>query len=190
MALHSPLYHLLPVDLRLNPSETLAQLLAQPNSDGSPTLSNSLPTLLLFECVLAYMQPESSNAIIQWFVDYFSHSPNVVLGGLVYEMFGLKDAFGKVMLNNMKVNIQSSCKCGLYSPHFQARNISLPGAEPFPDVPSLTSRFARRGFTTSHAMTLRDIRRSCITQSELERCVHRCRSQNGYPADLRQNIAP
>lgn len=83
--------------MRRPPAETMAPAL-------SPVLSPSLPTLLLFECVLAYMTPEASAAVIQWFVDYFSSDPEgSVLGGAVYEMFGLGDAFGKVMLNNLKV---------------------------------------------------------------------------------------
>jgi len=47
----------------------------QPGDDDSepePLLSPTLPTLLLFECVLAYMSPAASNALIQWFVDYFA----------------------------------------------------------------------------------------------------------------------
>lgn len=91
------------MDLRLGP-EALAPLLTESGTLGSPVLSNNLPTLLLFECVLAYVQPEASNALVGWFVDYFSPVPNAVLGGLVYEMFGLEDAFGKVMLNNLRVS--------------------------------------------------------------------------------------
>lgn len=96
------MYHLLPTDLRLSPEESLAPFLTEA---GSPVLSNTLPTLMLFECVLAYMTPAASDAIIGWFVDYFSESSNAVLGGLVYEMFGLGDSFGKVMLNNLKVTL-------------------------------------------------------------------------------------
>ena len=103
MALHSPCYHLLPVDLRLSPSETLSPSLIGLGSGSNPILSSSLPTLLLFECVLAYMTPEASDVLIKWFIDYFSSTPNAVLGGLVYEMFGLEDSFGKVMLNNLRV---------------------------------------------------------------------------------------
>ena len=97
------MYHLLPTDLRLSPTESLAPFLTEPDHNGSPVLSNPLPTLLLFECVLAYMTPAASDAIIAWFVEYFSGSSNAVLGGIVYEMFGLGDSFGKVMLNNLKV---------------------------------------------------------------------------------------
>jgi [phosphatase 2A protein]-leucine-carboxy methyltransferase len=51
------------------------------------------------------MAPEASSALIQWFVHYFSreNQEDAVLGSIVYEMFGLGDSFGRVMLNNMKV---------------------------------------------------------------------------------------
>jgi [phosphatase 2A protein]-leucine-carboxy methyltransferase len=73
-------------------------------SPSTPTLDSTVPTLLLFECVLAYMQPEESNAILQWFADHFT-GPGATLAGVVYEMFMLNDPFGRVMLNNMKVYI-------------------------------------------------------------------------------------
>lgn len=100
-ALRSQVYNLLPIDLRLPPSTTLATTL--------PTLlSPTLPTLLLFECVLVYLTPTTSDGLLQWFVDYFSapstEEPRTgVLGAVVYEMFGLGDSFGRVMLNNLKV---------------------------------------------------------------------------------------
>lgn len=139
-ALHSPIYHLLPADLRQPPSETLAPLLS--------LLSPSLPTLLLFECVLVYMSPEASHALIQWFVDQCSG----ILGGIVYEMFGLQDSFGKVMHENLR-----------------ARGVSLPGAVPYPTEASLPARFLQHGFTMSRALTLRDIRRAYISREEAER---------------------
>ncbi|EGO00823.1 hypothetical protein SERLA73DRAFT_105231 [Serpula lacrymans var. lacrymans S7.3] len=160
-ALHAKNYHLLPVDLRLPPSESLATFLAKPLSDNpsNPILSHSLPTLLIFECVLVYMSPEASSALIQWFVDYFhqgssstvagGHAP---LAGIVYEMFGLRDAFGQVMLNNLK-----------------SRNVVLPGAEPYPTISSLPHRFLKHGFTTCHALSLREIRRHYTNHSELKR---------------------
>lgn len=96
-ALHSSKYHLLSCDLRHPPSTSLGPVL-----DG--VLSPSLPTLLLFECVLVYMAPESSSALIDWFVNYFASAQDgSILGAIVYEMFGLQDAFGQVMLNNLQV---------------------------------------------------------------------------------------
>ncbi len=97
--MHSPVYHLLAADLRKPPAESLAPLLTSPND---PLLSPSLPTLLLFECVLVYMSPEASQNILQWFTDYFAGGSGV-LGCIVYEMFALEDSFGKVMVNNLKV---------------------------------------------------------------------------------------
>jgi hypothetical protein len=98
--LHSAKYHLLPADLRTHPSESIAPLLTSA-SRGDPILSPDLPTLLLFECVLVYVAPEASEALVQWFVDYFASSS--VLGAVVYEMFGLNDSFGTVMVENLKV---------------------------------------------------------------------------------------
>jgi hypothetical protein len=50
------------------------------------------------------MAPESSSALIDWFVNYFASTPDgSILGAIVYEMFGLQDAFGQVMLNNLQV---------------------------------------------------------------------------------------
>ena len=82
--------------------------LVEPSASGTGVvLSPDLPTLLIFECVLVYMTPDASDALIQRFVDYLVSS-NAVLGAVVYEMFGLNDAFGKVMLNNLKVRLQTT----------------------------------------------------------------------------------
>ena len=97
--LHSAKYHLIPADLHTPPSKSIAPLLT---STKGPILSPDLPTLLLFECVLVYVTPEASQALIQWFVDYFASSS--ALGAVVYEMFGLNDSFGTVMVENLKVS--------------------------------------------------------------------------------------
>lgn len=54
------------------------------------------------------MEPSASNAILRWFVDYFASrvedtGTGAPLGAIVYEMFGLGDAFGRVMVSNLKV---------------------------------------------------------------------------------------
>lgn len=103
-ALHSPRYHLLPADLRLPPPEILEPILSSPIDPAQDAiLDPSLPTLLLFECVLAYMTPSASSRLLDWFVKFIQRSPNGVLGCIVYEMFGLGDPFGRVMVNNLKV---------------------------------------------------------------------------------------
>ncbi|KAF9464970.1 S-adenosyl-L-methionine-dependent methyltransferase [Collybia nuda] len=153
--LHSPVYHLLSVDLRLPPATTLESVLISPspNSTTGSLLSVNLPTLLLFECVLVYMSPSASSALLRWFVKYFSSSTEQsVLGSVVYEMFGLGDAFGRVMVNNLR-----------------ARRISLPGVEPYPNIQSLPSRFLDAGFTTGFGLNLREIREGYIDPAELKR---------------------
>lgn len=47
--------------------------------------------------------------------------------------------------------------------------MSLPGAEPHTDLPSLSLRFINQGFTTTEAVTLREIRREYIEPRELQR---------------------
>jgi len=100
------------------------------------------------------MPPKASSALIQWFVDYFSSDSKkgAVLGGIVYEMFGLGDSFGRVMQNNLKL-----------------RNVLLPGAEPYPSESSLPNRFLDHKFTTARALTLREIRKSYIHPPDLQR---------------------
>ncbi|KAL4248305.1 Leucine carboxyl methyltransferase 1 [Abortiporus biennis] len=132
-ALNSSVYHLVPADMRLPPADTLPPLLCPKGQPG--ILSPDLPTLLLFECVLS--------------------KSSTILGGVVYEMFGLNDSFGRVMLNNLK-----------------ARNVDLPGVEPYPSFQSLPSRFLNRGFDASVALTLKQIRTTCISSEELQRISH------------------
>ncbi|EFI28212.1 leucine carboxyl methyltransferase [Coprinopsis cinerea okayama7 len=151
--LHSAQYHLLSADLRRPPTETLEPLFTSTEHgvDGQPLLSPSLPTFLLFECVLAYMEPGASSTLLEWFAAYVSKGGGI-LGCLIYEMFKLNDAFGRVMLANL-----------------QARNVTLPGAEPFTTLESLSKRFTDTGFTAARALTLREIRRAYIDETELER---------------------
>lgn len=91
--LHGEKYHLLAADLRLAPETTLGRL--------AEILDRSVPTLLLFECVLVYMEPRESDGLLRWFVEYFGGKTAVC--GIVYEMFNVEDAFGRVMVNNLKV---------------------------------------------------------------------------------------
>lgn len=158
-ALHSPVYHLLPCDLRLPPAEALGRVL-------EPFLAPSLPTLLLFECVLAYMTPDASSALLRWFVDHMGAG---VLGCVVYEMFGLNDTFGKVMVNNLKVRAARIYQASVTHLNVQERNVTLVGAEPFTTLNALKGRFYDVGFAHSDAVTLRDIRRRYLDPGEVER---------------------
>lgn len=68
-------------------------------NENTPALFDaSLPTLILAECVLVYLDQTQSDALIEWFSDTFT-----VIGAIVFEMFGLDDSFGRVMKENLKV---------------------------------------------------------------------------------------
>ncbi|KAL5512601.1 hypothetical protein ACEPAG_3254 [Sanghuangporus baumii] len=146
-SLRSPAYNLLATDLRKPPAVSLEPALA----GGTPPLVDlNMPTLLLFECVLAYMQPNESSGIISWFMDCFRGSSPI--GAIVYEMFGLSDPFGRVMKNNLKT-----------------RNIELPGTEPYTSYDSLPKRFTAHGFKLAKALTLKEIRNSRLPAEDVER---------------------
>ena len=113
------------------------------------------------------MSPEASSALIQAFTDYFG-AGNGVLGGIVYEMYGLEDSFGRVMKSNLMVR-PSSHLLAPYLKVAKARNVSLPGADPYPTKASLPTRFMKHGFTAAKALTLREIRRSYVDPAEQER---------------------
>ncbi|KAK4688102.1 hypothetical protein P7C73_g2010, partial [Tremellales sp. Uapishka_1] len=118
-----------------------------------PLLKTTEPTLFLAECVFCYMSPEESRDIISWFGERFERCV-----GVVYEMCGLNDAFGQVMKRNLA-----------------SRNLSLPGAAPFPTLQSQADRFldTQLGdgvFAAAGAKSLWEIR-EVIGAEELQRSV-------------------
>ncbi|KAG9126168.1 carboxy methyl transferase for protein phosphatase 2A [Ceratobasidium sp. 392] len=146
-ALRSQQYHLLPLDLRAGPS-ALAPLTDSSADPSSPSpLNPDLPTLFIAECVFVYMTQDASSAIVRWFSETFSRT-----AGIVYEMFGVQDAFGKVLKENLK-----------------ARQIDLPGVDAFPTLDSQVVRFSSNGLPIVKGRTLQDIRRENIPDSELQR---------------------
>ena len=80
---HSPRFHLLTADLR-----DVAAVQATLTAAG---IDFSLPTLFLSECVLVYLEPEDSCAIIAWAARSFARSTFVT-----YEQIRPHDAFGQV----------------------------------------------------------------------------------------------
>ncbi|XP_022843560.1 tRNA wybutosine-synthesizing protein 4 isoform X2 [Olea europaea var. sylvestris] len=82
-------YKLLPVDLR-----DLQKL------DDIVTLANidpSLPTFIIAECVLIYLDPDSSRSIVRWASKTFSTAVF-----FLYEQIHPDDAFGQQMIRNLE----------------------------------------------------------------------------------------
>ena len=97
-SLTSSIYAVRDVDLRN--FESVFPALSSASENTQALLDPSLPTLVLAECVLVYMEQSRSDALIEWFSNTFT-----VVGAIVYEMFGLDDSFGRVMKENLKVSL-------------------------------------------------------------------------------------
>lgn len=89
-ALHSRGYHVVPCDLR--------DLGALEEALSSASWDPLAPTYVLSECVLVYMEPAHSAALVRWFGE---RCPRAV--GVVYEQIHPDDAFGKQMVRNLQV---------------------------------------------------------------------------------------
>ncbi|XP_035689312.1 tRNA wybutosine-synthesizing protein 4-like [Branchiostoma floridae] len=85
----SPCYKLIGADLR---KVNILQCLLEHHG-----IHPDCPTLLLSECVITYMGVKSSNAVIRWASETFSHAVFVT-----YEQVYPNDGFGAVMQNHFK----------------------------------------------------------------------------------------
>lgn len=133
--LTSPTYTLLPADLR------------QPLPFSAMHLDPSKPTLVLCECILVYLPPPASLALLS---SIFAHLTGPV-AVVAYEMFALDDAFGRVMRANL-----------------QSRGVALPGV--LSDAHALMQRFVDAGadHDAARVVTLRDV----WTAEEAKRVQH------------------
>ncbi|KAF9572865.1 hypothetical protein EC968_009349 [Mortierella alpina] len=132
-------YCLLSGDLREFTDSIVPKLKAQ----GFDT---SLPTLFLSECVLIYIQPRDSDAIMDWVGANMAASLFVV-----YEQINPNDAFGAMMLRNLK-----------------ARQINLPGIHAYPSLKSQEERFLSRGWLAAKAVDM-DTLHASLSDEEMKR---------------------
>lgn len=93
-ALKSKAYHVLPVDLR-----SFLDDLAQKLLEGQDAiLDPSIVTLLLLECVCIYISPQVTQPLLDWTARTFTSAAVVW-----YDPINLTDAFGRMMVNNLRV---------------------------------------------------------------------------------------
>ena len=81
-------------DLR-SPLQTLTDKL---NMTG---FNRAKPTLFICECVLIYMDTYEANAIIQWIATTAATTPAAPRALAIYEQMNSRDAFGRVMVENL-----------------------------------------------------------------------------------------
>lgn len=141
--IHTRHYHLHARDLRT----------IQATSPLLEGMDTSLPTLVISECCLCYLQPEESDAVLHWLSSNFQNNLSIT----VYEPIGGNDSFGQVMIENLA-----------------SRGISLPTLKQFPTLESQVNRLDQKGFTdSSHkfaaAADIWYIFESWIPDSEKER---------------------
>lgn len=93
-ALHTPSYHLYPLDLRsLSGSSSPSELL--------PHVDTTLPTLLISECCLIYLTPTEAAEVVSFFTERLLGPQTASLGLVLYEPIRPDDAFGRTMVSNL-----------------------------------------------------------------------------------------
>lgn len=72
-----------------------------PNSPDLPRyLDPTLPTTVISECCLIYMDLEDATTLLRWITNTFQGNG---VGLILYEPIGGHDAFGKMMVRNLAV---------------------------------------------------------------------------------------
>ncbi|GMF32734.1 unnamed protein product [Phytophthora fragariaefolia] len=125
--LNVPGYHLLPCDLR-DLDATSAKLEAA-------GIDRSVPTLFVSECVLIYMEAKFSTQLVAWAASYFDD-----VSFALYEQILPDDAFGKVMMANIK-----------------ARGCDLLSIHDFPTVEAQIARFTEHNYAVAQCWDMNKI---------------------------------
>ncbi|CAM9902909.1 unnamed protein product [Scytosiphon promiscuus] len=107
----------------------------------------SAPTIFLAECVMVYMEPAESAALLQWCASNFSDSMFAA-----YEMTSPHDAFGKMMTQNI-----------------QRMGCLLPGFKPYPTLSSQKERFLNAGWDLARAADMLQVFQSFLNPVEVRR---------------------
>jgi O-methyltransferase involved in polyketide biosynthesis len=134
--LRSRNYHLIGSDLRYLTRNLLLEL----------GMDDSMPTLVISECCLIYLQVEQSNALIREMNGFFKNC-----GFIVYEQIGPHDAFGKMMIRNLT-----------------EREITLFGIYEYPTLEAQKERWQSLGFSQVQGWNMLDALKEFISQSTID----------------------
>ncbi|OWF54825.1 leucine carboxyl methyltransferase 1-like [Mizuhopecten yessoensis] len=125
--IHATDYHLVSANLR-----SLEEVKGKLTESGIDT---ALPTLFVTECVLVYVDTESTNKVLKWIADSFP-----VALFLNYEQVNMTDRFGQVMIDNLKT-----------------RDCVLMGVEACTSMDSQKHRFTSQGWQGADGMDMSQI---------------------------------
>lgn len=121
--------------------------LTDPSKTILPGLRTDLPTLLLSECCLCYLNPNEATQAMSFFT---SQIPNIAT--VIYEPIKPNDAFGKMMVSNLA-----------------ARRIQMPTLEVYPEAGDQEKRLRDAGFEIVRHMTIDDIWETWVAPEEKDR---------------------
>ncbi|KAH8894072.1 leucine carboxyl methyltransferase [Thozetella sp. PMI_491] len=110
-------------------------------------LRTDIPTLLISECCLCYLETPAARATIAWFQGQVAS-----LGIVLYEPVKPDDPFGRMMVSNLA-----------------ARRIRMPTLETFKEPADQETRLREAGFEAVRAMTVDQIWERWVHQDEKER---------------------
>ncbi|CDK26738.1 unnamed protein product [Kuraishia capsulata CBS 1993] len=144
--LHTENYHLFSLDLR-SIDRTCSKQTLEDNG-----VKFDVPTLILSECVLCYLEPEDSNRVLSFFLREIPDGSVIV-----YEpMGGEGDDNGKMFGKVMEANLAT-------------RNISLPSLFTFGTLARQSSRFERLGIKKVKCLNMETIFDNWISPETMRR---------------------
>ena len=145
--LHANDYHLITGDLRsLETSPTAAQSLHDKFFKACG-LDPDIPTIFISECVLVYMEPTASAALLKWLTQYFSSCVFIH-----YEQVNLSDRFGEIMKDNL-----------------HEMHADLLGLDQCKSLSTQIQRFLDNGFDDASAWDMNSIYNRFLPRAEIER---------------------
>ena len=106
-----------------------------------------IPTLIIAECVMVYLDPEAVEPIIQFFGETFK-----TVAFMDYEIFNSKSNFGKMLLSN-----------------FAKRGLNLDAIENFESLPQIEGMFKKNGFARCQVENMNTIFMKFLPQPEVQR---------------------
>ncbi|KAI1300907.1 leucine carboxyl methyltransferase [Xylaria venustula] len=112
-----------------------------------PGFRTHLPTLLISECCLCYLEVAEASKVVQYFTDRIP-----CLSLVIYEPIHPNDAFGKQMVSNLA-----------------SRRIRMPTLEEYTSTENQKARLRDAGFEFAHSLTIERIWEDWIPMEEKER---------------------
>ncbi len=144
---HSETYNIHALDLR-----SLSGVPEETQLPPLPNLHTSLPTLILSEMCLVYLQPSAVQSIMSTLLTHYIQ-PTTPASLVLYEPILPQDAFGRTMISNL-----------------QTRNIYLPTLTAYPELSDQCARLKGYGFkTAAKAADTNFIWRDWVSEDEKER---------------------